>query len=369
MASAAWVVAAYGAQTAFAFNALSFVAVIVALLMMRPSAAERSTKNAGSDGAWLGLRYIARSRNLLGLLGLCFVLSAFGRNFQVTMAAMVTGPLHGGAGAYGFLSTVFALGTVVGAVVAAQCKSITARVLLCAGGAAAALQIASAGAPGTATFAAMMAPIAAAAVIVDTASSYLVQTKSDPAFRGRVLAAAGLVSAAAGAIGGPLLGWLAVTLDARAALAIGGLTALTATLVCAVALRRRLEVSGSRARTPQLPVLPVHEPRRVLARGKTSGGRSPRLRATRAASGPLRTSALAVRSRSRIRTALGASELLPRQLAPRDSFTSSAEPFADRAVLSIESPTADCASPTPCSTRSSTSASAAPCCGCCPSVD
>src|SRR5581483_845441 len=113
-------------------NALSFVVVIVALLMMRTPQKARSPKNIEADGAWRGLRYIARSRNLLGLLGLCFVLSAFGRNFQVTMAAMVSGPLHGGAGAYGFLSTVFAAGTVVGAVVAARRHVINTELLLVA---------------------------------------------------------------------------------------------------------------------------------------------------------------------------------------------------------------------------------------------
>jgi len=267
MACAAWVVAAYGAQTAFAFNALSFVAVIVALLMMRTTPSARKPKDIQADGALRGLRYIARSRNLLGLLGLCFVLSAFGRNFQVTMAAMVSGPLHGGAGAYGFLSTVFAAGTVVGAVVAARRQVINTELLLVAAGAAAALQVLSALAPNTQTFAMLMAPIAVGAVLVDTASGYLVQTKSDVAYRGRVIAAASLVSAAAGAIGGPLLGSLATWFGARASLAIGGVVALTATIACLMAVRERLDL----ATVADLPIarsLRIHHQRRILRRDR-----------------------------------------------------------------------------------------------------
>lgn len=267
MACAGWVVAAYGAQAAFAFNALSFVAVIVALLMMRTHFPPRRAETIDSDGALRGLRYIARSRNLLGLLALCFVLSAFGRNFQVTMAAMVSRPLHGGAGAYGMLSTVFALGTVVGAVVAARKRTLDAKTLLVAGGAAAALQLLSSAAPTTIAFALAMAPIAVGAVVVDTASGYLVQTRSDTAFRGRVLAAAAFVSAAAGAVGGPVLGWLAGSFGARAALAVGGVIAVGAVVACAVvrdrsALRRLERLTARRPR--------LHEERRVILRRRAS---------------------------------------------------------------------------------------------------
>lgn len=234
MGLAAWVVAAFGAQTAFAVNAASFVPVIVALALMRNARAiTRNNPDSAADGALQGLRYVLGSRNLLGLLGLCFVLSAFGRNFQVTMAAMVDGPLHAGAGAYGLVSTVFALGTVAGAVVAARCKTLNSRLLLIAGGAAAAIQLLSSVSPTTRAFAFLMAPIAVGAVLVDTTSGFLVQTRCDPAFRGRALAAAALVSSAAGAIGGPLLGWFASTMGARASLAIGGAVALAAILAAA----------------------------------------------------------------------------------------------------------------------------------------
>jgi MFS family permease len=257
MALAGWIVATCGAETAFAANAVSFLPVIVALAMMRATGAPAKKDNA-TQGVWHGLAYILRSPDLLGLLGLCFMLSAFGRNFQVTMAAMVDGPLHAGAGAYGLVSTVFAFGTVAGAVFAARCRVINTRLLLIAAGAAAAIQRLSSLSPTTTTFAALMAPIAVGAVIIDTASGFLVQTKCDPAFRGRALAAAALVSSAAGAIGGPLLGWFAAALGARSSLAIGGALALAATLAAAThrssyrdQILERLTLLRSNALAPQ----------------------------------------------------------------------------------------------------------------------
>jgi MFS family permease len=267
LACAGWVVAAYGAQAAFMLNALSFVAVIVALLRMRTRFTAPQGKKAESDGALRGLRYVLRSRDLLGLLALCFVLSSFGRNFQVTMAAMVDGPLRGGAGAYGLLSTVFAVGTVIGAVVAARQRRLSARTLLVAGGAAAVLQALSSAAPTTMSFACAMAPVAVGAVVVDTTSGYLFQTRSDTAFRGRVLAAAALVSAGASAVGGPLLGWLASSFGARSSLAVGGAVTLAAVIGCAVArddsALRKLQVLATRHPRP-------HEERRLItSRGRT----------------------------------------------------------------------------------------------------
>lgn len=298
MAAAGWVVASYGAQSAFAFNAFSFVAVIVALAMMRTHRAEMPKPKTTSDGTWRGIVYIMHSQKLLGLLGLCFVLSAFGRNFQVTMAAMIDGPLHANASAYGGVSTVFAVGTVVGAIVAARCRNIGTRLLLCAATAAAALQTLSAFAPTTSTFATCMAPIAVGAVVIDTASGFLVQTRSDPAYRGRVIAAAALVSAGAGTIGGPLLGAFATWFGARAALAIGGTVALAATLACIVVLRATIAPAASFdlafARR-----LRVHQERRLLStsthpitpsrrRTISSGSQTPSRRATTQSSQEMR---------------------------------------------------------------------------------
>jgi predicted MFS family arabinose efflux permease len=242
MGLAGWVVAGYGAQTAFALNGLSFLAVILALSMMRAGRAAAGRSTSGSDGAWQGLMYLFRTRTLLGLLALCFCLSAFGRNFQVTMAAMADGPLHGGARTYGTLSTVFAAGTVVGAVVAARCRRLDVRVLFVAAASAALLQMWSAFAPNTVGFAATMAPIAVAAVVVDTTCAYLVQTRSSAAFRGRAIAGAAVVSAAAGAFGSSVLGVLSSSFGPRAALFVGGGVALAATTGAAWALRGRIAV-------------------------------------------------------------------------------------------------------------------------------
>ena len=70
------------------------------------------------------------------------------------------------------------------------------------------LQIVAGLAPGTWSFAAVILPIAAAAVIIDTTVGTRAQLDTDGAMRGRVLAALGMVGSASAAVGAPALGWL-----------------------------------------------------------------------------------------------------------------------------------------------------------------
>lgn len=234
MALAGTVVAVAGAGAAFAVNAASFVIVVLTMLAMSRSQLQPLQRARGEEATVRhAVRCVLASRRLPGLLGVGFVLSAFGRNFQVTMAAMADGPLHGGARGYGALSTVFAVGTLIGAAVATRLPWFSRRVLLAAGAATAVLQLSSGFAPNTVAFAGCMLPAAMGAIVVDTVSSYLLQIAAPEAMRGRVLAVGGLVAAAAGAIGGPVLGGIAQLCGARASLVAGGAVALSAVLLAA----------------------------------------------------------------------------------------------------------------------------------------
>ncbi|WP_433610188.1 hypothetical protein ACQP2P_40445 [Dactylosporangium sp. CA-139114] len=74
------------------------------------------------------------------------LISSTGRDYQVTMAAMSFGPLSGGPAGYGVLPTVFAAGTVLGALAVGRFREprhplliragLVAGVLACAAGAA-----------------------------------------------------------------------------------------------------------------------------------------------------------------------------------------------------------------------------------------
>jgi MFS family permease len=218
----------------FLVNALTFFAVIAGVALMRPAEFHRLAAAERQPGAIReGLRYVLRTPWLLVVLALSLVLGSLGRNYQVTMAAMSAGPLAAGAGGYGLLSTVFAIGTVAGGFLTASRPRLSIRLLLMAAFAISLLQALSGLMPSLATFAGAMLPIAAGAILVDTAVSARAQLDSPDAMRGRVIAAVGMVGAASGALGGPALGWLSDAFGPRAALHAGGVACQAATQLAA----------------------------------------------------------------------------------------------------------------------------------------
>lgn len=271
MSVGAVVVAAAGPAPLFAINAISFAAVVLALFAIRerdlhapepepagtgPALAPAGTGSAltpaehdpepngtgrsgDRGGVRAGFAYLRGQPVVLTMLALAFVLGSLGRNYQVTMAAMSDGPLGAGASGYGMLSTVFAIGTVVGALVAAQRRELGYGILVGAGILASLLQILAGLAPGAWTFAAFILPIAAAAVIIDTTVGTRAQLDTAGAMRGRVLAAVGVTGSIAAAVGAPLLGWLSEHAGPRQTLVLAGTVAALASAAAGVALARQ----------------------------------------------------------------------------------------------------------------------------------
>jgi MFS family permease len=235
-------VATAGPGPLFAGNALSFVAVVAALLLMRPREWHALGSSSDVPGAERGVRagfaYLLRQPVVLVTLALSLVLGCLGRNYQVTMAAMSAGPLHSGGAGYGLLSTVFAAGTVVGALVTAQRPQLSHRLLLAAGVLASALELVAGLAPNLIVFAVAVLPIAAAAVVVDTTVAARVQLDTREDMRGRVVSAMAVVASLSGMAGAPTLGWLSEHLGARTALVCAGAVCLLACAVVAGLLAR-----------------------------------------------------------------------------------------------------------------------------------
>ncbi|MCW2642752.1 MAG: yfmI-like uncharacterized MFS-type transporter [Dactylosporangium sp.] len=258
-------VAAAGVGPLFAGNAVSFVAVVAALLLMRPrewhALASSSDAPAAERGVRAGFAYLLRQPVVLVTLALSLILGMLGRNYQVTMAAMSAGPLHAGGAGYGLLSTVFAVGTVLGALVTAQRPELSRRLLLGAGALASMLQLFAGLAPGLMTFAVLLLPIASAAVVIDTTVAARVQLDTREDMRGRVVSAMSIVGSLSAMVGAPMLGWLSERSGPRTTLVFAGAVCLLACAVAAV-LSARLAAAG-RAAMPATP--PVAEPMPVQA--------------------------------------------------------------------------------------------------------
>ncbi|MFC4067003.1 MFS transporter [Actinoplanes subglobosus] len=232
MALGGMLIGVTGPSALFVINAVSYLAVIVALLAMRLTDMRPLAVATPADGGVIaGFRYLLGRPVILVVLALSFVLGSLGRNYQVSMAAMVSGPLGGTSGSYGLLSTVFAVGAVAGGLLLAGTGRSTLRVLLGTGFLISALQFCSGLAPDILGFAALILPIAAGAVVFDTVIATRIQLDTAEEMRGRVLATVGIVSSLSGIAGAPAIGWLCDSMGPRGAL----LTAGAITTIAAVA--------------------------------------------------------------------------------------------------------------------------------------
>lgn len=235
---------ALGTAPSFFINAASYVAVIAGLLAMRTSELRLAPAIARARGQLReGLAYVRGRPDLLLPIVLIGLIGTFGLNFQITNALMARAVFHRGAGTYGILSTVQAVGSLTGALLSAR-RRRRPRIRLLVGAAAvfAALEILSGVVSSYTVFALLLLPIGGSAILLATSCNSTVQLGSAPHMQGRVMALYVTVFTGGAPLGSLLVGWIGGAVGPRWSLIFGGLISLAATAGCAVVYSRTQNV-------------------------------------------------------------------------------------------------------------------------------
>jgi MFS family permease len=239
-AIAGLVIAALGTPAAFLVNAASFGAVLISLRLMRPGELHRVARAPRAPGQLReALAYVRARPRLWMTLILIFFVSTFGMNFQVTNALMSRGVFHTGAGAFGLASTVFAVGALGGALIAARRSRPTLTLLVATALAFSVFEMVGGLMPDFLTFVLMLVPTGLALLTLTTAANSTMQLGTTSAMRGRVMGLYMLVFLGGTPIGSPLAGWVAEVFGPRMVLISGGLISLVATVAVGLALAYR----------------------------------------------------------------------------------------------------------------------------------
>ncbi|MET8942372.1 MFS transporter [Streptomyces sp. NPDC004542] len=228
-----------GTGWAFLFNGLSFVAPIAGLLLMRARelhVVERTPRGKGQLRE--GLRYVAGRPDLVWPIVLVGFIGTFGFNFPVWLSAYADDVFHSGAGAYSLFNTLMAVGSLVGALLAARRGTARLRVLIAAAAAFGALETVAALAPSYWLFALLMVPIGIFGLTVNVTANTAVQMATDPAMRGRVMALFMMVFMGGTPLGAPVVGWVTDTYGARIGFALGGVVSAAAAVTVGLVLAR-----------------------------------------------------------------------------------------------------------------------------------
>jgi len=216
-----------GSGWVFVANAVTFLAMIIALLMMRMSELMPRVKGGRSGGLGEGFRYVKSRPDLLVVFAMVFLIGAFGMNFPIFASTMAL-EFGRDADGYGLLSSVLAIGSLAGALLAARRDRARVRVLVIAAGGFGAASVISAMMPTYWAYAVVLIFVGFSIVSMLTTANGYVQTTTEPALRGRVLALYMAVVMGSTPIGAPIAGWIVDAFSARTAIVVGGLAGLIA---------------------------------------------------------------------------------------------------------------------------------------------
>jgi MFS family permease len=258
---------------AFFLNAASFGFTIAALAAMRADELRPSPPVARASGQLReGLAYTWAHPDLVLGMALAFVIGTFGFNYQVTIALMAREQFDLGAEAFGLLSTCFAVGSLSGALLSTR-RSVRPRqrFLVISAVVFGLFTVVAGLMPGFVSFAVLLVPTGAAALVFSVANNSFIQLGVEPHMRGRVMALYFMCFMGGTPVGAPLIGWIAEHLGPPWGLILGGGICVVAGLAAAAVLARgrRVRLEG-RLGPPRLRL-------RVGPRGDSVD--SPRLRA------------------------------------------------------------------------------------------
>lgn len=252
------VIAKLGEGACFLINALSYLAVILALLGMN-SLKERSLpakQFSFTDSMAEGFRYTLATAPIRDLLLLLGVIGVMGMPYITLMPVFASDIHKGGADALGMMMGAIGSGALIGALSLARRKSIIGlgRVIAIATLGFGVALVAFTVSERLWLSLLLLAVVGMTWMILIAASNTVLQTLADDAMRGRVMSLFTMMLVGMAPFGSLLAGWLADRVGAPAVVACGGTVCALAALVFARQLPR--------LRAAALPIL--------LARGIVS---------------------------------------------------------------------------------------------------
>lgn len=221
--------AGVGPGWVFMINAVTFGAMVYVLLAMRSSELNKQPRSAPGKGRIrAGFLYVRQRPDLMVVMLAIFIVGTFGLNFAVFIAAMARTEFGQDAGVFGVLSSVMAVGSVAGALLSARRERPRLRFIF---GASAAFGIAcvlAALAPTLWLFGVALVPVGLFALTLMTSANAYVQTTTDPAMRGRVMALYFAIFLGGTPLGAPVVGWVSDMFGPRWSLGVAAASGLIA---------------------------------------------------------------------------------------------------------------------------------------------
>ncbi len=245
-AAAGVLIAAFGLAVPFMVNGVSFLAITVALLLMRrsefvPKAPVKREKGQIREG----IKVVWADSRLRTPMLMTVVIGMLAYENQISLPLFAKFTFHREATGYGVLSSLMGVGSVAGGLLIARFGRATHRRLGFAALFLGTSMLVAAVMPTFWTMATALLFVGAGSVAFITMNSATLQLTSPVAVRGRVMAL--YITAIIGTtpVGGPMIGWIGQHVDPRATYITGGLACLITAGFAWASLQRSTEEAVS----------------------------------------------------------------------------------------------------------------------------
>lgn len=221
-------IATIGSGWVFVINGGTFGATIGAMLLMRTAELHLSAKAPRKRGQIsAGWKYVGTRPDIIVILVMVFLVGTFGFNFAIFTSTMAV-HFHQGADGFGLLSSFMAIGSVLGALVAARREKPRIFVVTLAAFGFGISTLAAALMPTYWSFASLLIVVGVTSLTMVTSANAYVQTTTAPAMRGRVMALYMAIFAGGTPLGAPVVGWVANVAGPRWAIGVAAVSGFAA---------------------------------------------------------------------------------------------------------------------------------------------
>ena len=227
-----------GLALCFIINSISYIAVLIALFMMRADKLSSTPPVPHTKGQLLeGFNYIRSKPVILNTLIMIAIIGTLAYEFQVSLALLAEFTFNGNAEGYAALTSALGLGSVIGGLLTATSRVTSPSKLVSAAALFGLAILLTALAPNLIMAMACLIFVGVFSIMFISTGNTMLQLNSAPGMRGRVMSFWTIGFLGSTAIGGPTIGWIGEYFGPRWGLAVGGFATIFATILGALKLR------------------------------------------------------------------------------------------------------------------------------------
>jgi len=228
-------IATVGTAVCFDLNAISYLAVIGGLMLMRSAELHPTQRLGGRPSAVISqvreaVGYVRRTPEVKLVIVLMAIVGTFSYNLTILITALARTGLHVGAGGFGLLSASLGLGALVGAVGVAYASRASMLALLVGCGVFGLFLVLAGQVAALASAMVLLALAGGGMIVYSAMSNSVVQTFTPGYLRGRVMSLYLWVFLGTTPLGSLIFGGVEQAWGSRVAMALGGSIAVLAAL-------------------------------------------------------------------------------------------------------------------------------------------